>query len=113
MLAILSAGMQGLEQKRNLVIKNLNKIMFVGFYSQEAADEFAVKEKMPTSLKESISRCQVPFVQSDAVEVKWLRNQGLGCSRRVTVSSLLGNSIFNNQRRLISDLPEERGSPYL
>ncbi|KAH8799167.1 hypothetical protein F5884DRAFT_136324 [Xylogone sp. PMI_703] len=55
MLAILSAGMQGVERKTDLVIKNLNKIMLVGFDNQGAADEFAVKEKMPTSLKESIS----------------------------------------------------------
>jgi glutamine synthetase len=55
MLAILSAGMQGLERKADLVMKDSKKIMLVGFESQEAADEFGVKEKMPTSLKESIS----------------------------------------------------------
>ena len=55
MLAILAAGMQGLEKKADLVRKDPKKIMLAGFESQEAADEFGVKEKMPTSLKESIS----------------------------------------------------------
>jgi glutamine synthetase len=67
MLAILSAGMQGLEKKTDLVIKNLNKIMLVGFDSQEAADEFAVKEKMPTSLKESISSLKGNKCLTDAL----------------------------------------------
>ena len=58
-------------------------------------------------------RCQVHHVQSEAVDVRWPYSQGFGCSRRVTGSSLRGNSIFNSQYRLISDLPEERGSPYL
>jgi hypothetical protein len=58
--------------------------------------------------------CQVPSVQSKAVEVRWPYNQGMGRSRRITGSSLLENSIFSNQgrlRRLISALLKERGSP--
>ena len=55
MLAILSAGMHGIENKTKLVIKDPKKIMFTGFESQDVADEFGVKDKMPTSLKESIS----------------------------------------------------------
>ena len=55
MLAILSAGMHGIENETKLVMKDPKKLMFTGFESQDAADEFGVKDKMPTSLKESIS----------------------------------------------------------
>jgi glutamine synthetase len=67
MLAILSAGIQGLEKNAHLVMKDPKKIMLAGFQTQEAADKFGVKDKMPTSLKESISSLKENRVLADAL----------------------------------------------
>jgi hypothetical protein len=44
MLAILSAGLQRLDEKSILLMKDPEKIMLTGFKSQEAAGKFGVKD---------------------------------------------------------------------
>ena len=53
MLAILTAGLLGLSKGKQLTMKDHKKIAMMGFEEKEI-EEFGIKDKMPTSLKEAL-----------------------------------------------------------
>ena len=53
MTAILTAGLRGISKGKELRMKDHKKIAMLGFEEKEA-EEFGIKDKMPTSLKEAL-----------------------------------------------------------
>jgi glutamine synthetase len=66
MTAILTAGLLGLESEKELTIKDPMKFALMGFDDKEAED-LGFKDKMPTSLKEALSRLKADEALRDAL----------------------------------------------
>jgi glutamine synthetase len=66
MTAILTAGLLGISKDKKLTIKDHKKIAMTGFDEKEA-EEFGLKDKMPTSLKEGLANLKADEELNEAL----------------------------------------------
>jgi glutamine synthetase len=66
MTAILTAGLLGITKDKKMTIKDHQKMAFLGFEDKDV-EEFGLKDKMPTSLKEALGNLKGDEELKDAL----------------------------------------------